>query len=180
MLKNALCCAAIALAGAVCAETDDNIGQLNPEEMSWRSLVDRAERGETGMVLCSSGYMMTKSGDHESARKLFEACAQQGWTGTMTWMSYMDNNGFGGEYDPDASAAWDRRAAELGDPIGQLNHGVNLLRGHGIARDEQLGRQMVDRAAQAGIEAAQRLKRADYDLDEITPDADNWRYAPLF
>jgi hypothetical protein len=39
---------------------------------------------------------------------------------------------------------------------------------------------MVDRAAQAGIEAAQRLKRADYDLDEITPDADNWRYAPLF
>lgn len=158
----------------------DEQGTLNPEELTWGSILDRAERGETDMTICASGYMMTKSGDHDSARTIFEACAAAGYTATMTWMSYMENNGFGGDYNPDASADWDRRAAERGDPVGQFNHGVNLMRGHGIARDEDAGRRMVDAAAAAGVDSAVRLQEAGYDLDEITPDADNWRYAPSF
>ena len=54
------------------------------------------------------------------------------------------------------------------------------MRGHGIAQDEALGRSYVDQAAKDGLEIAQRLQGADYDLDEVTPDADNWKYAPLF
>ncbi len=158
----------------------DDFGTLNPDEMTWKHMLDRADRGETGMALCSSGYMMTKSGDHESARRIFEACAKAGYTGTMTWMSYMENNGFGGEYNPDASAEWDRRAAELGDPVGKFNHGLNLIRGHGIARDEALGRQYIDQAAKDGLPIAKRMQAADYDPDEVTPDADNWRYAKSF
>ena len=81
-------------------EDDDPGGVLNPDEMTWQSILDRAEEGETGMVLCSTGYMLTKSGDHATARALFENCANAGYTGAMTWMSQLDNNGLGGDYDP--------------------------------------------------------------------------------
>lgn len=154
-------------------------GTLNPDEMSWQSFLDRAERGETGMVLCSTGYMLTKSGDHENARTLFENCARDGWTRAMTWMSQLDGNGLGGDYDPDAAAAWDRAAAERGDPVGMFNYGVALMRGHGVDRDVDAGRAMIDRAAERGLSIARRLRGADYDLDAVTPDADNWRYAPV-
>lgn len=160
--------------------SEDTLGTLNPDEMTWQRFVERADDGETGMVICSMGYALTKSGDHSSARKLFRNCADAGFTGAMTWMSQLENNGLGGAYNPDASAEWDRRAAEAGDPVGKFNHGINLLRGHGIARDEVAGKRFVDEAARSGLVAARRLQNADYDLDEVTPDADNWKYAPVF
>lgn len=170
------------LAAPAFAETAPDLerGTLNPDEMTWQSMVKRAEGGETGMVLCSMGYALTKSGDHASARTLFLNCAKDGYTGAMTWMSQLDNNGLGAPYNPDAAAEWDRRAAELGDPVGKFNYGIDLMRGHGVAKDEMLGRQYVDQAAQEGLVIAQRLQGAAYDLDEVTPDADNWKYAPLF
>ena len=64
--------------------------------------------------------------------------------------------------------------------MGKFNYGIDLIRGHGVIRDEVLGRQFVDAAAQDGLKIAQRLQGADYDLDEVTPDADDWKYAPLF
>lgn len=172
--------AALTLLAAPALAGDDAFGTLNPDEMTWQSMLDRATEGETDMMVCASGYMLTKQGNHTAARTLFENCAEAGYTGAMTWMSQLDNNGLGAEYNPDAAAEWDRRAAELGDPVGQFNHGINLIRGHGIARDEALGRQMVDAAAEAGLPVARRLQLAGYDLDEVTPDADNWKYAPAF
>ena len=171
-LLTAITCLCASIAGA------EEHGTLNPDEMTWQSMVDRAKRGETGMVICSMGYALTKSGDHASARTLFGNCARDGYTGAMTWMSQLDNNGLGGAYDPDAATEWDRRAAELGDPVGTFNYGIALMRGHGVARDEARGRQLVDQAAGEGLEIAQRLQNAGYDLDEVTPDADNWKYAP--
>lgn len=161
-------------------ENPADFGTTNPDEMTWQRFAERAEDGETDMVLCSMGYAMTKSGDHATARLLFENCANAGYTGAMTWMSQMDNNGLGGEYSPDASAEWDRLAAEAGDPVGKFNHGLNLMRGHGIARNEALARQMIDEAARDGLPVAQRLQAADYDIETVTPDADNWKYAPVF
>lgn len=158
----------------------DDFGTLNPDEMSWQHFLNEAERGETGMVLCSTGYMLTKSGDHAAARTLFENCANAGYTGAMTWMGQLDNNGLGGDYDPDAAADWDRRAADAGDPVGKFNYGIALMRGHGVRQDEARGRQLVDEAAGAGLLIAQRLQGAGYDLDEVTPDADAWKYAPSF
>lgn len=162
------------------SENVDDLGTLNPDEMTWQSYVDRAEDGETGMVICSMGYALTKSGDHDSARLLFENCANDGYSQAMTWMGQLDNNGLGGDYDPDAAADWDRRAAEAGDPVGQLNYGLDLLRGHGVAKDEARGRQLVDQAAATGLVNARRLQAADYDPAEVTPDADEWKYAPRF
>lgn len=178
-MKRILLCTVV-LAGPALAEDLSQFGTTNPDEMTWQSNRDRAASGETDMMLCASGYMMTKSGDHETARLIFETCANDGYTGAMTWMSQLDNNGLGGEYNPEASAEWDRRAAEAGDRVGKFNHGLNLMRGHGIAQDEALGRQMVDQAAAEGLPVAKRLQDAGYDLDEVTPDADNWKYAPAF
>lgn len=172
-------CAVLA-APALAEDPDDPGGTLNPEEMTWQSMFDRAERGETDMVLCASGYMLTKSGDHASARAIFETCAEAGYTGAMTWMSQLDDNGLGADENPDAAAEWNRRAAAAGDAVGKFNHGLDLLRGRGVAQDEALGRTLVDEAAEEGVEIARRLQSAGYDLDEVTPDADNWKYAPLF
>ncbi|SEM76858.1 tetratricopeptide repeat protein [Palleronia pelagia] len=179
-MKQILSCTIACLIALPALAEDDPLGTLNPDEMTWQSMRDRAARGETSMTLCASGYMMTKSGDHATARAIFERCAEAGYPGAMTWMSQLDNNGLGGDYDPDASAAWDRRAADLGDPVGKFNHGMNLLRGHGIAKDAEEGRRMVDAAARDGLDIAKRLQAADYDPNAVTPDADEWRFAPLF
>ncbi|MDQ2089706.1 sel1 repeat family protein [Marimonas arenosa] len=178
MIRTALF--ATLLATPVLAEDLSQYGTTNPDEMTLSLEIERAKRGETGMMTCAMGYMITKKGDHGDARSVFETCAKAGYTGAMTWMSQLDNNGLGGDYNPDAAADWDRRAAEAGDPVGKFNYGISLLRGHGVARDEALGRSLVDEAAADGLPVAKRLQAADYDLDEVTPDADNWKYAPVF
>lgn len=176
MLRAALL---LALSASPVLASEDH-GTLNPEEMSIARVLQNVGRGETDMMTCAAGYGITKKGNHVDARKVFEACAAAGYTGAMTWMSQLDNNGLGAPENPKSAAEWDRRAAEAGDPVGLLNYGADLMRGRGVKRDEALGRELVDRAAAAGLPTAQRLQRAGYDLDEITPDADNWKYAPAF
>jgi len=154
-------------------------GKLRPGELTLDSRVDKAARGETSMAVCASVYMITKSGDHGNARTVFEQCANDGWTGAMTWMSQLEDNGLGGDEDPEAAAEWNRKAAEAGDPVGKFNHGLDLMRGRGVAQDDAAGRAMVDEAARDGLPVAKRLQSANYDLDEVTPDADNWKYAPM-
>lgn len=61
---------------------------------------------------------------------------------------------------------------------GKLNYGLDLMRGRGVAQDSALGRRYIDEAARSGLPTAKRLRAADYDLDVVTPDADNWKYAP--
>lgn len=174
MIRTALLCA-LALPA-----TADEFGTTNPVEMGHSRVLQDMAEGRTSMAGCAAGYLMTKSGRHDEARAIFEPCAADGYSQAMTWMSYMEQNGFGGRgFDPDAAAEWDRRAAEAGDPNGMFNYGVDLMRGFGVARDEAAGRALIDRAAEAGSEFAQRLRAADYDLDVITPDADDWRYAPV-
>jgi hypothetical protein len=49
-----------------------------------------------------------------------------------------------------------------------------------VAQDPELGRAYVDEAARDGLKIAKRLKESGYDPNEVTPDADEWKYAPLF
>lgn len=180
MRATPLALALLAFALPAWADADEGGGTLNPEELSMNRLLDNAARGEVSMTTCAAGYLMTKSGRHAEARALFDACAAAGYTGAMTWMSQLDDNGLGGPEDPDAAASWDRRAAEAGDPVGMFNYGLDLMRGRGVVQDHAEGRRMVDAAAEAGLPVARRLQEASYDLDEVTPDADNWKYAPLY
>ena len=162
------------------AFADADLGTLNPEEMTINRLLDNAARGDVSMTSCASGYFITKAGRHVEARALFEACAAAGYTGAMTWMAQLDDNGLGAAEDPDSAAAWDRRAADAGDPVGMFNLGLDMMRGRGVPEDIEAGRRLVDKAASLGLPTAKRLQAAEYDLDEVTPDADNWKYAPMF
>lgn len=155
-------------------------GTLNPEELTLNRVMKDVAEGRTSMTICATGYYITKWGRHEMARERFERCAAAGWTHAMTWMSQLDGNGLGGAEDPDTAAEWDLRAAEAGDPIGKLNYGLDLMRGRDVAENRALGRQYIDEAARSGLPTAKRLCAADYDLDVVTPDADNWKYAPAF
>ena len=172
LLRLALIAALTAL--PVLAEEDPG-GDLNPEEMTLNSIIDRAARGESSMVVCMQGYFAVKSADYAGGKTILDACAEE-FTAAMHWQSYMEHNGLGRPEDPAKAAEWDRRAAERGDPVGQFNYGLDLLRGHGIARDPIAGRRWIDRAASAGLEDAIRLQGSGYDPDEVTPDADKWKY----
>ncbi len=185
MRTMALALACVAIAGTALAQdrpvtVEDELGILNPQDTGLAMLKRKIEMGVIDSVTCSLGINVTKVDNHALSRELSKRCAEAGYTKAMTWMSQLENNGMGGDYNPDASAEWDRRAAEAGDPVGQFNYGVDLLRGHGVAQDEALGRQYVDEAAREGLAIAKRLQGAGYDLEEVTPDADNWKYGPLF
>lgn len=162
--------ASLAVAGA------DNGGMLNPDELSLDYFARKSEQGFVDPMGSIHGYMAAKSGDYDTARRILEKQAAQGVTQAMTWMAWMDDNGLGAPEDPDKAAAWDRRAAEAGDHVGMFNYGLDLLRGRGVRQDEAAGRAMIDRAALAGDETAKALIADGYDLDTVTPDADNWKY----
>lgn len=163
---------------AMAAETD---GALNPEELSIGHILDNVAKGHVDMMTCAAGYPLVKAGRHVEARRLFELCAENGYTAAMSWMSYLDANGAGGPENPKASVQWDRRAAEAGDPVGMYNLGLDMLRGYGTVRDTATARQWIDKAADKGLPSAVILKDSGYDPDVATPDADNWKYgAPSF
>ena len=173
-------CAFIAFSNtAPASEQADGI--LNPEEMSLARVTEKAREGDVNFVSCAAGYLMTKKGDHASARIVFEECARQGFTGAMTWMSYLDDNGFGAPENAERASNWDQKAADMGDPIAQFNYGLDLLRGRGVQANSDLGRQYVDRAAKAGMKDAVALQDSGYDYRSVTPDADEWKYLkPVF
>jgi uncharacterized protein len=163
------------LSGSALAN-DPDVGRLNPDEMSLHRSVERASEGDVDFVTCAQGYLLTKKGDHKLARIIFEECARQGFTGAMTWMSYLDDNGFGGNEDAVRASKWDLEAARKGDPIAQLNYGLDLLRGRGVNTNEVLARDFIDRAAKAGVKEARALQESGYDYRVVTPDADEWKY----
>lgn len=163
------------LAVPAIAADDDPGGTLNPSEMTLKSIIKRAERGDNSMVVCMQGYFAVKSADYAGGKKILDTCAKK-YTGAMHWQSYMEHNGLGRPVNPAKAAEWDRKAAMRGDPVGQFNYGLDLLRGHGVSRDPIRGRKWVDRAAAAGLKDARRLQAAGYDPAEVTPDADNWKY----
>lgn len=122
------------------------------------------------------GYGAAKAGMHEVAREIFEDSAGRDNVQGMTWLSWMEDNGLAGPEDPDAAAYWDRRAMELGSEVGAFNFGLNVLRGRGVPYDQELGEAIIRRAAQMGSTDAQHLIHNDFDLDAVSPDADEWKY----
>ena len=178
-MRLALILASFLIAQPTFAADDNDVdpgGTLNPDEMTLTRSFNLAKKGKVDMVICAQGYLMTKKGSHEEARTIFEACAKKGYVGAMTWLSYMETNGFGANENAEKAAEWDLKASKAGDPIGDLNHGLNLLRGHGVKQNEAMAKQFIDRAAKAGVKEAIAVQKSGYDWNVVTPDADNWRY----
>ncbi|KMK66723.1 Sel1 repeat protein [Puniceibacterium sp. IMCC21224] len=172
----------VALCAATVAQSDtvaDDLGTLNPEELSLNGLLDRLSHDQAHPMEYALGYGAAKAGLHAEARRIFEgAAARLNSAQAMTWLAWMDDNGLAGPENPKAAAEWDRRAAALGSEVGMFNYGLDLLRGRGVAQDDAQGRQMIERAANLGDTSARHLIENQYDLDSVTPDADAWKYAP--
>jgi len=166
----------LALTGIAIAEDGDADGTLNPEELSLRGQLDRLRHNELGPMTGSYGYAAAKEGSYSDAREIFGTLAEQGNMQAMSWMAWVEDNGLGGLEDAEKAAEWDRRAMEAGSEVGMFNYGLDLLRGRGVEQDEAHGRALVARAASLGSRAAQHLVDSDFDLDVVTPDADNWKY----
>jgi TPR repeat protein len=164
---------ALCLTGAAHAE---DIGELNPNQLSVDYYVGKAGAEKLDPHLCAYGVFMDKTGQHEEARKIFERCANAGNELAVPWMSFMEENGFERSSNPVAAAEWDKRLADRGSSLGAFNYGLDLLRGHGVARDEKQGRAMIDRAAAGGDVTAKELIANGYDPESVTPGADRARY----
>ena len=87
-MKTAWLLAATLIATPALADEDD-LGELNPEELTLKSYVQRAAEGKADIVTCMQGYFATKSGKHDWANTIFETCTDQGFTASMHWRSYM-------------------------------------------------------------------------------------------
>lgn len=152
--------------------SEDNFGTLNPDDTGKAMLIRKIEMGARDSVTCSLAFNSTKYDDHAIARYVAKVCAEAGRVKAMTWMSNLDANGIGGPVDAEAAAMWNRRAAEAGDPIGKFNYGLDLLRGSGVVKDAALGKGFIDEAASMGLDAAQELADANYNVSVVTPDAE--------
>ena len=154
----------------------DANGTLNPEELSMCGFIERMRADEVHPLLGAVGYGAAKSGNHEAAREIFSEVANSGNVMAMTWMAWMEDNGLAGPENAEAAAEWDRLSMEGGSAVGAFNYGLDVLRGRGVVRDEELGRKIIRRAARLGDRSAQHLIDNDFDLDSVTPDADEWKY----
>ena len=67
-------------------------------------------------------------------------------------------------------------------PVEVAGKRVDVTLAFGIAAGSDLASASLaaSKAAEEGLQIAKRLQSAGYDLDEVTPDADNWKYAPSF
>ncbi|MCB1383893.1 MAG: sel1 repeat family protein, partial [Notoacmeibacter sp.] len=160
------------------AFANDEYGDTNPDELSISYFLKKLQRGEGEAMGSVHGYAAAKSADYATARAIFGILAQRGNAQAMTWMSWLDDNGFGAPENSKASAEWDRKAMEAGSHVGTFNFGLDKLRGRGVPLDIDGGKQLIRDAAAKGDETAARLVEHDFDLDVVTPDADNWKYNP--
>lgn len=167
----ALLLAVAMLVGSGRAESEtDEFGTLNPEELTIEAHRQKLSQ-EKGVDIntCRLGYPMAKMGDKALAERIFERCAKSGVDGAFPWLSWLAENGIEGRRDLERAAEWDRRSAERGYSVGQLNHGLNLLRGHGVARDEAAGRALIDEAARQGDRHARTVIEHGYDPYSVLP-----------
>ena len=175
-------CGFALIAAARGSETiEDADGTLNPQQLTLDYFATKAGDAKFDPRICMYGYPAAKMGAHSAARAIFERCSKEGVLAAMPWMSWTEENGYDRPSDPAQAAEWDRRAAEAGYSIGEFNYGLDLLRGHGVRRDEKLGRDFIDRAARQGDVSAREVAEHGYDPEIATPDADRPRYrAPMY
>ena len=179
MLRNILILSTLALPAMaeerpVMQDTDH--GTHNPEELSLKGALARLKRGEAHPMLGALGYGAAKAGLHEEAREIFTHEAERGNVQGMTWLSWMEDNGLAGPENPERAAELDRQAMELGSSVAAFNYGLDVLRGRGVPYNQEQGEAIIRKAAEMGDTSAQHLIDNDFDLDSVTPDADEWKY----
>lgn len=148
----------------------DMHGVLNPSEYTLQDILMKVETHQLTDIECIYGYEAAKHGRYPPARVILNYCAgDKELPQAMTLLSWMDENGYGLDTGPDlvSAAAWDQRAAEMGDSNAQFNYGVKLMIGRGVDVDADAGRRFVDMAAANGDHGAILLVAANYDTSAV-------------
>lgn len=86
--------------------------------------------------------------------ELIQAAARAGYPRAQFRLAQMLDRGGELEHDAEESARLFWLVAERGDPYAQWVHGLNLLSGSGLPKDEVLGLAFIERAAAGKFEGA--------------------------
>jgi TPR repeat protein len=104
------------------------------------------------------GYFASKTGDHETARRIFERCAAEADSGAaLVWLSMFHEEGLGVPRDPARAEALMRRAATDGYSVAQYHLGAALLARAATPEEVDEARGWLGRAAAQGDADARRL-----------------------
>ncbi|MCQ4298188.1 sel1 repeat family protein [Pseudomonas stutzeri] len=120
-------------------------------DLSYESFVDSDRR-----IKCLYGYAAEKTGDHESAIKIFEDCVER-WNDvySMIWLAQMYESGAGVDVDLAKAASLMRRGAERPDDVAYVSlaryhYGLALAEGRGVRKDLQAARAWLQSASKGG------------------------------
>ena len=114
------------------------------------------------------GNIAYDRGDVVDAMNHYRRAARQGYAPAQVRLAYILD---AAEFNAEA-VEWYRRAAEAGDPEGLYGLGQMYLKGEGIERDRDQGRDWIVRAAEAGLTSAMRVLATNYERGGMGLDPD--------
>ena len=150
---------AVVAAFALCAAPA--VADETTSELSFERFAE--EQGPEHPLYCMYGYFASKTGNHETARRIFKRCVEEANNpAAMVYLSLFYEEGLGTAPDPTKAEALMRQAAEQGHSVAQYHLGKDLLRKAETAAERAEGLRWLERAAQQGDEdAASLLAGAD-------------------
>ena len=118
-------------------------------ELTYSLFVD--EHDPSHPLFCMYGYFASKTGDHETAHRIFERCRAEARSGAaMIWLSMFYEEGLGVPSDPVRAEAIMREAAENGYSVAQFHLGAALLERAATPEERAEARAWLRRAADQG------------------------------
>ena len=131
-------------------------GAEETSELSYQRFAE--DQGPDHPLYCMYGYFASKTGDHETAHRIFRRCVEGARNpAAMIYLSHFYEEGIGTEPDKAKARELILQAAELGYSVAQYLLGSELL---GEAENEDDRRQALvwlKRAAEQGDEDARDL-----------------------
>ena len=111
-------------------------------------------------IKCLYGYVAEKTGDHESAIKIFEDCIKR-WDSvySMIWLAQIYESGIGVPKNLPYATALMKRGAQTNDTAGysslaKFHYGVALVEGKGTKENKEEGIKWLKESFSEGIAEA--------------------------
>jgi TPR repeat protein len=153
-----VCAEAERLINLAYSSTDDS-RQGGLIRQAYEMLFPLVENGVPQALYLHACYTLTLecSNDRTHERRhmeLIQMAAHAGHAKAQFALGQLYDNGDELGFDTEKSAYWFRLAAEQGYAYAQWVHGINLLSGSGVPRDEALGLDFIRRSAEGRFEGA--------------------------
>lgn len=136
-------------------------GGARADDLSYHAFAAEATRYPIG---CLMAYAADKTGDHDTAVVILEACVAKGNVWAMIWLATLYENGQGVPKSLEAAADLMRRGAAMNDEAGysrlaRYHWGVALYKGRGVSRNTDEGLRWLRIAAAEGLRDAKDFLR---------------------